>query len=136
MYAFWLQMRLKLLCKLGCSSVYNYALRILLSILSFSCSTVFHPFLKEYNPQTAKRRRGQSYSEIHTRELNEHYVTYFSLTLEAKRCLARSLGISVDSLRRWMRKKWEEERDLERAKNRIHTSYKQEHGLNVAGTCI
>ena len=132
-YAFWLEMSLKLLCKLGCSSVYNYALRIVLSVLSFSCSSVFCPFLKEYDPQTTKRRRGQSYSEIHARELDKHYVTYFSLTLEAKRCLARSLGISVDSLRKWMRRKWHEERDLERTKNRIHTFYIEAHGLNVAG---
>ena len=119
--------------KLGCNSVYDYAVRSPLHILSFSCSSVFRTCLKEYDPQTAKRRKEQCFSNIHTRELNKHYVNYFNLTKEAKRCLARSLGISVESLRKWMRKKWQDERDLERTKNRIQTSYKQEHGLNVAG---
>ena len=118
--------------KLGCNSVYNPT--VILSISSLLCCSVFRTYLKEYNPQTARRWRGQSYSRIHTRELNKHYVDFFNLTHEAKLHLAANLGITVDSLRRWMRKKWHEERDLVRVKNRIQTPYKQDHGLNVAGT--
>ena len=106
---------------------------VVLCILSFSCSSEFRPYQKEYNPLTAKRRIGQRFSEVRTRELGKHYVNYFNLTREAKHCLAGSLGISGDSLKKWMHKKWRKERNLEKAKNRTQTSYKQEHGLNVAG---
>ena len=113
------------------NSVYNHT--VVLCILSFSCSSVFRPFLKEYNPQTAKRKRGQSYSKIHTRELNKHYAKYFSLTREAKSSLAKSLGITLLSLADWMRRKRQEERDLKEAKKQLQTQYKQEDGLNAAG---
>ena len=89
--------------------------------------------MKQYNPQKAKRGRGQSYSAIQTRELNKHYVNYFTFSREAKSSLAESLGITQISLTRWMRKKRQEERDLEEAKNQLQKRYKQEPGQNVAG---
>ena len=118
-------------CKLGFNSVYNHTL--VLCILSFLCSSVFHPYLKQYNPQTAKLSRGHGFSERQTRELNKHYVTYFSLTREGRSSLAKSLGIAPISLSRWMRRKRQEESDFEEAKNQPQTHHKQEHGLNVAG---
>ena len=89
--------------------------------------------MKEYNPQKAKRTCGQRFSKIHTKELNKHYVKYFSLTPEAKRSLAESLGMTPGSLRKWMQRKRREERDLEEAKSQLQTPYKQEHRLNGAG---
>ena len=94
---------------------------------------IYHHCLKEYNPQTAKPRVGQKYSKILTKELNKEYLNFFNVTAEAKCSLAKSLGITVDGLRRWMHKKWQEQRDLERAKKCIQTPYIQQHGLSVAG---
>ena len=121
----------KVYCKLGCNSVYNQT--VVLCIFSFLCSSVFRPYLKQYNPQTAKLSKGHRFSKIHTRELNKNYFTYFSLTQEGKSSLAESLGIPLISLSKWMLRKRQEERELEEAKNQLQTHYKQEHGLNVSG---
>ena len=116
-------------CNLGCNLVYNHF--VILCILS--CYSVFHIYLKGYNPQTAKRRVGQQYSKIHANELSNHYVNYFSLNREGKLTLAANLGITLGSLRRWMRRKWQEEQDLDRAKIKLQEPYTQDSGLNVAG---
>ena len=55
---------------------------------------------------------------------------------EAKRSLAESLGMTRDSLQKWMRRKWQEERNLEEAKNQLQTPYKQEHRPDVADIMI
>ena len=94
---------------------------------------IFCPYLKEYNPQTAKRRVTQRYTYIHIRELNKHYAKYFSLTPEAKRSLARSLGIPVVNLRIWMRRKREKEKALQITKDQLQNPYKQEHGTRITG---
>ena len=94
--------------------------------------TVFRPYLKEYNPQTAKHRAGEHFSKVHTRELSKRYPDYFTLTPKAKRALATRLGMTVESLRKWMSRKWQKE-DLERKKQKLQTSYMQEHGISFAG---
>ena len=89
--------------------------------------------MKEYNPQTAKHRVGECFSEIHTRELNKHYANFFNLTPEAKRCLAESLGMKIESLRAWMYRKWKKENNLETTKQQLQTLHEPEHGISVAG---
>ena len=90
--------------------------------------------MKEYNPQTAKLKVGEHFSEIQTSELSKHYDNYFSLTLKAKRCLATNLGITVQSLRKWMYRKSQKEKDSQRTKHHRETLYEPEQGINVAGT--
>ena len=109
---------------------------VILCILSFIRYTVFRPCLKEYNPQTAKRRKGEHYSKLQARELNKHYANYFSLTQEAKRTLATTLGIKTGSLRLWMHRKWRQEKDSKRIRLHLQTLCQQERGINVAGIRI
>ena len=94
---------------------------------------VLRPNLKECNPQTAKRRVGAHFSEVQARELNKHYANFFTLTPKAKRCLATSLGITVERVRAWMYRKWKRENYLEPTKQQLQTLHEQEHGTNVAG---
>ena len=97
---------------------------------------LFCSYLKGYDPQAAKRRVRERFTDVQTRELNKHYANYFSLTRQAKRSLATSLGISVESLRKWMRRKWEKENALKITKDQLQTFYKQEHGIHITGICL
>ena len=119
-------------CKLGCNSVSNHFL--ILCILS--CYSEFHIYLKVYNPQTARRRVGQHYSKVRAYELSNHYVNYFSLNREGKRSLAANLGITSEGLSKWMRRKYQEEQDLVRAKIKLQEPYMQDLGRDVAGTDV
>ena len=67
------------------------------------------------------------------RELNKHYAKYFSLTPDAERSLATSLGITVMSLRKWMQRKREKEKAFVRTNTQLQTPYKPEDGMHVIG---
>ena len=97
---------------------------------------IFHLYLTEYDPQTAKRRVRERFSDVHTRELNKHYPNYFNLTPEARRSLATSLGITVASLRNWMNRKHAKEKASKITKDQLLTYHKQEHGIHVAGILL
>ena len=105
-----------------------------LRTLQFFCS-IFRPYmyLKEYNPQTARRKLVEHSFKIPQRELKKYYVIYFSLTPEAKRCLAASLGITPPSLRKWMLRKRQKDQNLQRSKNQLRTPCNQNHGIHIAG---
>ena len=94
---------------------------------------IFHFYLKGYDPRTAQRRVSQRYTNIQTKELNKHYADYFSLTEKAKCSLATSLGITPESLRKWMRRKWKKEKGLKRTNSQLQTPNEQKHGIQITG---
>ena len=102
-------------------------------MLSLICYVASQSDLQGYNPQTVRCQRGEHYSIMHTRELNKHYVYYFSLSKKAKRSLATSLSMTVQGLRRWMHRKMKNERDSERIEQQFQTLHKQGHGISVPG---
>ena len=103
----------------------------MLCILSFICYIVLRPYLKQYNPQTAKRIKGMPFSKIQRKELNKHYANYFTLTNQARHSLAESLGMTYTSLSKWMQRK--NNLQLERAKQQPQTLREQGHEIDAAG---
>ena len=89
----------------------------------------------EYDPQLARRKMGEYFTDIQTRELSRHYDTYFSLTSKAKYSLASSLGIPVYSLRKWMYRMRQKQNELSIIQQQHQTPSKRKHVMTASGSC-
>ena len=74
-----------------------------------------------------------SLSEVHLRELNKHYHTYFNLKKRERGLLAKSLGLPTWKVRYWMHSKLEREKKIDEAMQQYQISAEEEPGTNVAG---
>ena len=91
---------------------------------------------REYGPFSFKRKAGEHFSDVLTKELNKYYDTYFTSSRKAKRLLADKLGLSTRSLRDWMSKKMRKEKEIAEKTRQYQTAYEQEPNISVTGMLI
>ena len=65
--------------------------------------------------------------------MNKHYDTFFKLSPKAKESLAASLGLPTESLKSYMYRKRQKEKERAKIVQQFRTSYEDDGSINTTG---